>query len=811
MRILQVIESTAAGSGHQVLLSSSALIRRGVELAIVYSNIRADSRFLDELANITSRFPETPVRMIRMRHLPHPSDLRAIFALRRFVRDTGPFDVIHSHCTKAGFISRMAFPLSRRLHAYSPHAFMSMNPRHSRPVKALIACYERLISVLTETVIAVSSEEYQHAARIGISPEKLALVANGIDLEQLYRNDWALERAKYREALSLRDDQVCVGFMGRLAPQKDLATLLHALTAVRKIAHNEVILTIVGDGPDEPMLRRLASDLHIGESVRWTGKVGCPNIAAAFDIFALSSLYEGLPNSLLEAMALGLPCVVTNTGGARDLVRSGINGFVVPVSDVGTLASALSSLVANAGMRDDFGRASRDIVASFDIARTTDVMFDTLAVRHNSVPIATRSLCVGSNGITRRPLEDGETEPQVPLRILQLVESAATGVGRHVIDLTQELVDQGHHVHLIYSSSNIDARFESGLCHFAARCKATPMMMHHNIHVGDVALIRRLRRYMRKEGPFDVIHCHSSKAGLIGRLAAFGTGVPALYTPNALFTMNPTISPLRFGIARAIEVALAHCSACVIAVSKEEYDHARRLGIPTNRLAIVPNGVRRPRPCPDGVPRTPQGDPSTVRIGFIGRLAPQKAVDHLLKVLALMKGTPCGGIRPVLQIAGNGPLSEPLRAQCHALGLDDSVTWLGDVNGDVVLRQIDILAVPSDYEGFPYVMLEAMAAGLPIVSTDVGGATELVHPGLNGYVVPRRDASAFAGALARLAASPELRARMGDASYRIVQAFSIDQMANEIVALYHAAIQEQVGTRASHPVAQAEHLGHVER
>jgi phosphatidylinositol alpha 1,6-mannosyltransferase len=97
------------------------------------------------------------------------------------------------------------------------------------------------------------------------------------------------------------------------------------------------------------------------------------------------------------------------------------------------------------------------------------------------------------------------------------------------------------------------------------------------------------------------------------------------------------------------------------------------------------------------------------------------------------------------------------------------------------------------------------------VSTDVGGATELVHPDLNGYVVPRRDVSAFAGALAMLAASPELRTRMGDASYRIVQEFSIDRMTNEIIGLYRAAIPERVGTRASHPVAHEEHLRPVAR
>jgi glycosyltransferase involved in cell wall biosynthesis len=804
MRILQIIESAAAGSGHQVLLSSRELAARGVELAIVYSDARSDVRFLTALDNIVGEFPETQVRMVRMRRSPHPSDLLAILALRRFVRDAGPFDVIHSHCTKAGFLARMAFPLSRRLHAYSPHAFFSMSPLHCRPVRSLILLYEKLMSALTGTVIAVSAEEYDHALTIGIRPEKVVLVANGIDLAALNCHDWATERAKYRGELKLRCNTVCVGFLGRLVPQKDLATLLRAFAAVRKRAPQEVVLVIAGKGPDEPMLRRLARDIGIDQSVVWAGSVDGPNIAAAFDIFALSSLYEGLPNCLLEAMALRRPCVVTNTGGARDLVRPGVNGFVAPVADPESLADALLTLAADAALREQFGYASAEIVAQFDIARTTSVMQETLTVRHAraSAPKVPRP---------RRPLRDTEFGPRAPLRILQFVESSATGVGRHVVDLTQQLLDWGHDVHVIHSATNIDARFTAGLSRLAPRCKTTAMAMHHSVHIADAALILRLRTYLREEGPFDAIHCHSTKAGLIGRLAALGAGVPSIYTPHALFTMNPGISPILRRVAEAVEFTLARYSARVIAVSMDEYDHARRIGIPATRLSMVPNGIRAPRPRPEPVRRAPRAERSPVRIGFIGRLVPQKAVDHLLSAFAVMKASPQGGALPLLIIAGDGPLGDSLRAHAHALGLDDSVVWLGYVNGEELLSQLDVLAIPSDYEGFSYVALEGMNAGLPLVSTNVGGAPELVHTGINGYVVPRRDVHALASALTNLVADPELRAQMGAASHIMVQRFSIDRMANEIVGVYRTTVDERAGRQPSRSYAYRERLGRIAR
>jgi glycosyltransferase involved in cell wall biosynthesis len=788
MRILQIIESAAAGSGHQVLMSSRAMARRGVHLAIVYSDARADKRFLTALADLTAEFPETQVKMIRMRRPPHPSDLFALLALRQFAHQAGPFDVIHSHCTKAGFLARIAFPLSRRLHAYSPHAFLSMSPLNWRLGRALISSYERLMAGLTTTVIAVSSEEYDHALKIGIPPRKVEIVANGVDLEELNRHDWATERAKHRAALGLEHHQVCVGFLGRLAPQKDLPTLLRAFATVLKTARREALLILVGSGPNEPTLRRLATDLQIDKSVRWVRAVETPAIAAAFDIFALSSLYEGLPNSLLEAMALRLPCVVTKTGGAADLVRSGVNGFVVPVSDPGSLSIALSTLVDDAALRDEFGGASAALVEPFDIVHTTGVMLQTLAVRHRA-----------SAPPPMNPSADAETIPTGHLRILQFVESAATGVGRHVADLTQQLLDRGHEVHLIHSSTNMDSRFGAALGRLKPKCKTTAMAMHHNVHPGDAALILRLRKYLHDEGPFDVIHCHSSKAGVVGRLAAVGTGTAAIYTPHALYTMNPSISALRRKIAKGVEVILARSSARVIAVSEEEYRHARQIGIPENRLARVPNGVPVPRRNLDKARKALATGRREVRIGFVGRLVPQKAVDHLLKAFALMRANLPATAPTLLLIAGDGPLADPLRALSHSLGIEDSVKWLGDVNADHILSHLDVFAIPSDYEGFPYVILEAMLEGLPIVSTNVGGTAELVRTGVNGLVVPRRDVPAFANALAALAADADLRRRMGKASHGVVKEFSTERMATEIIGLYHAARQEPIEARVAQP------------
>jgi glycosyltransferase involved in cell wall biosynthesis len=242
---------------------------------------------------------------------------------------------------------------------------------------------------------------------------------------------------------------------------------------------------------------------------------------------------------------------------------------------------------------------------------------------------------------------------------------------------------------------------------------------------------------------------------------------------------------------------LARLSDRVITVSANEFEHAQEIGIPVNRLVCIPNGIVAGKSHVERIYRESQADESTVKIGFIGRLVSQKAVDHLLSAFALVKAAQQGSIQPALLIAGDGPLGESLRAHSHSLGLDDSVTWLGDVGGSDLLGRLDILCIASDYEGFPYVKLEGMMAGLPIVSTDVGGAAELIREDVNGYIVPRRDVNALANALALLVADPKLRARLGEASFQIVQEFSVNRMASEITNAYRKVIDEHGGSQVS--------------
>ena len=366
-----------------------------------------------------------------------------------------------------------------------------------------------------------------------------------------------------------------------------------------------------------------------------------------------------------------------------------------------------------------------------------------------------------------------------PLRILQIVETAATGVGRHVCDLCLQLCRLGHHVHLVYSSLHPDRAFLSGLntCGAFPHFQSTPIPMRHAPHPTDLLVMRSLHSLIRNQGPFHLAHCHSTKAGMLGRLVCAASGVPAVYTPHAMMTLKEDLPFIIRKAARGYERLFAGLTRTVVAVSSAEFQHALQLGIPRARLKIVHNGLNSPssscsRPAPAG----------TITVGFVGRLSRQKNLPLLLRAFARasrQSDYPCR-----LVIVGDGPEGAHLRELSAGLGLESRVEWWGECDGPSAMSSFDIFALSSEYEGFPYVLLEAMYLGLPVVTTEIGGASELVGSTSSGMVVPVGDTGAFAAALSSLIGSQILRIKFGTAARISASAFSIERMVNELLDVY---------------------------
>jgi glycosyltransferase involved in cell wall biosynthesis len=377
------------------------------------------------------------------------------------------------------------------------------------------------------------------------------------------------------------------------------------------------------------------------------------------------------------------------------------------------------------------------------------------------------------------------------MRILQLVESAGAGVGRHVADLTDGLLGRGREVHLVYSDARSDSIFHEDLRRLGEQpgFRARRILMRRQPHAQDLLAVRVLRRYLRSHGPFDLLHCHSTKAGLIGRLGLIGDPIKRLYTPHGFFTADPSRGGIERQSGALVEAALSKLCDGVIAVSREEYRHAIELGISRAKLCLIPNGValdQASHPHGRAELRKDWGVDGEICIGFVGRLVAQKSPETMLRSFAALPDIT--RTQAKLVMIGDGPLAGACRRLAAQLGIQARVVWLGEQDAKTLMHAFDLLALTSDAEGHPIVVLEALARGLPIVATAVGGIAESVRHGVNGFVTPVRGVSEIAAALQTLVHDADLRERMGRASRVIAQDFSVDRMVERTLAFYDQVV-----------------------
>jgi glycosyltransferase involved in cell wall biosynthesis len=374
------------------------------------------------------------------------------------------------------------------------------------------------------------------------------------------------------------------------------------------------------------------------------------------------------------------------------------------------------------------------------------------------------------------------------LKIAFITEACSAGVGRHVIDVALCLAQAGHDIHVLHSLSRVDSRFAVGLTRLSEEgAHVAGFDIVHAPGRRDISAVREIRAYLLKHGPFDVAHCHSTKAGLIGRLAALGLPLRVVYTPHAFYSMSPQNGFLARSAIQVLELSLSLVSDLIICVSDEERAHAERLGISSHKLRTVLNGIdegeaRRAKLQRSDTRQQFGLQPDDVCIGFVGRLVAQKDPELLLTAFLSVLAQIPRNIRMV--IVGDGPLMAPLSARIAEAKAGDRVLLAGHADGLSAMSAFDVFALPSLYEGFPYVLLEALALGLPIVATAVGGVHAMATNGENGFVVPPGDARRLAQALLIMCTNPELRTRMADRSLSRSQRFSSSRMVTETEMAY---------------------------
>lgn len=302
----------------------------------------------------------------------------------------------------------------------------------------------------------------------------------------------------------------------------------------------------------------------------------------------------------------------------------------------------------------------------------------------------------------------------------------------------------------------------------------------------DARTLRRLARVMT-EGGYDLVHAHGLKAGLLARVLAAAGRIPVVYTPHGLIHRHQLMAAghknSQYHKTLWMERVLGLGTAALIAVCEEERAAvvSDRL-LPARRVAVVHNGVELdPGAEPDRELLRFRGEGPL--LGYVGGLRPEKGVDVLLDALELLAAR---GRAPRFAIVGNGAADAHVRARVAA-GPLAATTVVAPFGGRVepYLHALDAYVLASPWEGLPLGVLEAMLAGLPVISTAVGGVPEVVDDGRTGLLVSRNDPAALATAIDRLATDAGLRSRLAEAAaVEAARRFSADAMVDATLAVY---------------------------
>jgi glycosyltransferase involved in cell wall biosynthesis len=366
-----------------------------------------------------------------------------------------------------------------------------------------------------------------------------------------------------------------------------------------------------------------------------------------------------------------------------------------------------------------------------------------------------------------------------PLRILHAVRAPVGGIFRHILDVANGQADRGHHVGIIADSMTGGERAEAALAAIAPRLK----LGVHRLAIRrepvpiDAVVWAHFMRLIRKLEP-DVLHGHGAKAGAFIRLKGRSAKTIRVYTPHG-GSLHYPLNTLKGAIYSRLERALMNRTDLFLFESAFARDtYQRTIGKPTGLVRCVFNGVTANEFDP-----IPIADDAT-DIAYVGEFRQIKGADLLVDAVALLRA---GGKPVTLTLAGDGEELEALKAQITRLGLTDAVRFIGHVKARHGFSKGKVLVVPSRGDSMPYVVIEAAAAGVPMVAANVGGIPEIFGEHTESLFAPNI-VGAMADAIETALDDPEgALARAKRLRERIFLHFSQKAMVEGIMAGYRDA------------------------
>jgi glycosyltransferase involved in cell wall biosynthesis len=370
-----------------------------------------------------------------------------------------------------------------------------------------------------------------------------------------------------------------------------------------------------------------------------------------------------------------------------------------------------------------------------------------------------------------------------PLRILHAVRAPVGGIFRHILDLANGQADRGHHIGIIADSLTGGARAEAALKEIAPRLKLGlyRIAIHREPYPTDILVWARFMSLVRRLQP-DVLHGHGAKAGAFTRMKPRSKNSIRVYTPHG-GSLHYPLETLKGALYSRLERALMNSTDLFLFESAFARDtYQRTIGTPSGLVRCVFNGVTAAEFDP-----VARADDAT-DIVYVGEFRHIKGADLLIDAVARLHAD---GKRVTLTLAGDGEELETLKAQIQGLGLGQPARFIGHVKARHGFSKGKVLVVPSRGDSMPYVVIEAAAAGIPMVAANVGGIPEIFGSHTDSLFAPNI-VGAMADAIETALEDPDgALVRAKSLRERIFLHFSQKAMVEGVLAGYRDAFADR--------------------
>lgn len=602
---------------------------------------------------------------------------------------------------------------------------------------------------VTKIVAVANSVKEMIVESEKVSEHKIAVIYNGIEQSSAFSSQ--LSAASLKEQLGISERDTVIAHVANLKPVKGHSFLLQAMAGVVKEFSN-VKLFLVGKDEMNGELQRLAGELNIQDNVIFLGRRDdVPTILALSYFCVLTSLSEGMSNAILEYMLAGKAVVATRVGGNSELVSHGTNGLLVEKEDAEGLKNAIVQLLRSPAEASRMGENGfKRVESEFSMAgmvRKYENFFESLVHGRKKVLhfISSGGLYGAENVLLSLAGELKRTPDIVPV----------VGALKDSRDPHLEVIERAKEMGIETVIFESEGRF-------------------------DIGAVCALKKYIR-ENKILLLHTHNYKSDIIGLLAAKLAGIPAVATAHGFTDMTHSVTAYE-----KLDRFLLRFFNKVVVVTDKILN-----GLDVQKRRVIANGLDIAKFSGREKARTEFRRQFGIRddafvIGTVGRLSREK--NQIMLLGAALKMKQHGNVKYV--IVGEGPEGKELRRFVRENGLDEKIIFTGLLKDThKVYPALDIFTLTSTTEGVPLTILEAMAAGCPVVATRVGGIPEILEDGKLGSLADPEDIAGLAAKFELLMSDSYKRLQLAEQAGRFVrQNFSLERMSKAYLDVYHEVI-----------------------